>query len=68
MLGSIEEVWHAVASGPGLTSWFVPTEVDGRLGGEVLFHFGAYGSDICEAPPGIHPIGSSSPVSSGAGW
>jgi uncharacterized protein YndB with AHSA1/START domain len=46
--GSIQDVWRAVASGPGLTAWFVPTEVDGRLGGEVLFHFGEYGTDICE--------------------
>ena len=31
--GTPEEVWEAVASGPGITAWFVPATVDGRLGG-----------------------------------
>ena len=46
--GTVGAVWKAVATGPGLTSWFLPTEVDGRIGGEVLFHFGPYGTDVCE--------------------
>ena len=25
--GSPGEVWQAIASGPGISSWFVPTEV-----------------------------------------
>src|SRR4051794_38416305 len=31
--GSPEEVWQAIATGPGVSSWFVPTEmeeVDGK--------------------------------------
>ena len=31
--GTPEEVWHAIATGPGVSSWFVPTEmeeVDGK--------------------------------------
>src|SRR5437867_6177057 len=30
--GTPEEVWQAIATGPGLSSWFVPTEVDERGG------------------------------------
>jgi uncharacterized protein YndB with AHSA1/START domain len=45
--GTVSDVWAAIATGPGLTSWFVPAEVEERLGGEVLFHFGEYGTDIC---------------------
>ena len=46
--GTVGAVWKTVATGPGLTSWFLPTEVDGRIGGEVLFHFGPYGTNVCE--------------------
>lgn len=38
--GSPREVWHAVATGPGITAWFVPTEVAEREGGEIAFDFG----------------------------
>jgi uncharacterized protein YndB with AHSA1/START domain len=38
--GSPEEVWQAIASGPGISSWFVPTELDGREGGAAISHFG----------------------------
>jgi uncharacterized protein YndB with AHSA1/START domain len=38
--GSPEQVWEAIASGPGITAWFVPTEVDGRAGGAVISNFG----------------------------
>jgi uncharacterized protein YndB with AHSA1/START domain len=30
--GTPEEVWKAIATGPGVSSWFVPTEVDERAG------------------------------------
>jgi uncharacterized protein YndB with AHSA1/START domain len=43
--GTPEEVWQAIATGPGITSWFVPTEVDEQEGGAVLQHFGDMGSD-----------------------
>jgi uncharacterized protein YndB with AHSA1/START domain len=38
--GSPEEVWQAIATGPGISSWFVPTEVEEREGGNVVSHFG----------------------------
>jgi uncharacterized protein YndB with AHSA1/START domain len=44
--GTPEEVWEAVASGPGITAWFVPAKVDGRVGGTVELDFGPlYGSE-----------------------
>src|SRR4029453_8632082 len=43
--GTPEEVWEAVASGPGISAWFVPAKVDGRVGGTVELDFGpGYGS------------------------
>jgi uncharacterized protein YndB with AHSA1/START domain len=38
--GTPEEVWQAIATGPGVSSWFVPTEVEEREGGAVTFHLG----------------------------
>jgi uncharacterized protein YndB with AHSA1/START domain len=36
--GSPEEVWEAIATGPGITRWFAPSEVEERAGGAVAFH------------------------------
>src|SRR5271168_2919295 len=30
--GTVEEVWQAIANGPGISSWFVPTEFEERDG------------------------------------
>lgn len=38
--GSPEQVWQAIASGPGISSWFVPTKLDGRVGGVTTSNFG----------------------------
>ena len=38
--GTPEEVWAAVATGPGIGSWFVPSTVEEREGGEVVSQFG----------------------------
>ena len=38
--GTPEEVWQAIATGPGISSWFVPTEVEEREGGAAISHFG----------------------------
>jgi uncharacterized protein YndB with AHSA1/START domain len=38
--GTPEEVWRAIATGPGMTAWFVPTEVEEREGGAITFHLG----------------------------
>lgn len=34
-----EEVWHAMATGQGYAAWFVPADIDGRVGGALTFHF-----------------------------
>ncbi len=38
--GTPEEVWRAIASGPGVSSWFVPTRMEERQGGEIVSNFG----------------------------
>ena len=38
--GTPEEVWEAIATGPGITAWFVPTECDEREGGRLTEHHG----------------------------
>jgi uncharacterized protein YndB with AHSA1/START domain len=45
--GTPEQVWHALATGPGISSWFVPTDIDVRDGKPVAvnYHFGP-GMDI----------------------
>ncbi|MGB3357167.1 MAG: SRPBCC domain-containing protein [Mycobacterium sp.] len=42
--GTPEQVWHAIATGPGMSAWFTPTSVDERVGGAIEFDFGD-GSD-----------------------
>jgi uncharacterized protein YndB with AHSA1/START domain len=38
--GTPDAVWAAIATGPGITAWFVPCTVEGRLGGAVVLDFG----------------------------
>ena len=40
--GTPEEVWQALATGPGISSWFVPTDIEERDGKPVAvnYHFG----------------------------
>jgi uncharacterized protein YndB with AHSA1/START domain len=38
--GTPEEVWQAIATGPGISSWFVPSTVEGRVGGTATANFG----------------------------
>lgn len=38
--GTVEEVWRAIATGPGVSSWFVPTRMEERKGGEIISTFG----------------------------
>jgi uncharacterized protein YndB with AHSA1/START domain len=37
---SPEQVWELIASGPGISTWFVPHQVEQREGGEVKASFG----------------------------
>jgi uncharacterized protein YndB with AHSA1/START domain len=38
--GTPEQVWEAIATGPGIASWFVPAELAEGEGGEISFDFG----------------------------
>jgi uncharacterized protein YndB with AHSA1/START domain len=40
-----DEVWEAIATGPGISAWFVPTTVEPREGGRVTQRFGG-GMDV----------------------
>jgi uncharacterized protein YndB with AHSA1/START domain len=53
--GTPEQVWHALATGPGMTAWFVRAKIEERVGGAVSFDFGEKGSSSgtvtgCEPP------------------
>lgn len=44
--GTPEQVWQAVATGRGLSAWYLPTEVEERVGGAIHFTIGTdMGSD-----------------------
>lgn len=43
--GTPEEVWEAIATGPGISSWFVPMEVEEHAGGRAAIDFGEFGTD-----------------------
>jgi uncharacterized protein YndB with AHSA1/START domain len=38
--GTPEEVWQAIATGPGISAWFVPSTVEERVGGVATSNFG----------------------------
>ena len=38
--GTPDEVWAAIATGPGISSWYVPHTVEERAGGAMLASFG----------------------------
>ena len=38
--GTPEEVWAAIATGPGITAWLHPTELDEREGGRMTYDMG----------------------------
>ena len=38
--GTVEQVWRAISSGPGISSWYVPHVVEERSGGHAVASFG----------------------------
>lgn len=38
--GTPEQLWQALATGPGYRGWFAKTKIDGQVGGKVQFDFG----------------------------
>lgn len=41
---SPDAAWDAIATGPGISAWFVPTDVEPRVGGKAVSHFAPDGS------------------------
>ena len=39
--GTPDDVWEAIATGPGISSWFYPTDVEERTGGALTYHTGS---------------------------
>jgi uncharacterized protein YndB with AHSA1/START domain len=55
--GTPEQVWDAIATGPGIDSWFMgPHDVDGRLGGRMTLDMDMFkvSSTITAWEPGKH--------------
>jgi uncharacterized protein YndB with AHSA1/START domain len=46
--GSPEDVWRAVATGAGTEAWFVPAEIEERVGGRIITHHGEHGDSVGE--------------------
>jgi uncharacterized protein YndB with AHSA1/START domain len=38
--GTPEQVWHAIATGPGMSAWFTAVAVEEQVGGAITFDFG----------------------------
>ncbi|MFN3005679.1 SRPBCC family protein [Mycolicibacterium wolinskyi] len=50
--GTPEQVWQAIATGPGMSAWFTPTTVEEHVGGAITFDFGD--ADCGDpSPPGV---------------
>lgn len=54
--GSPEEVWRAIATGPGIGSWFVPSQVEEREGGVIAQEFGP-GQEVEGVVTAWEPLG-----------
>ena len=38
--GTLHDVWRAIATAGGISSWMMPTDLDPEPGGRVVFHMG----------------------------
>jgi uncharacterized protein YndB with AHSA1/START domain len=38
--GTPEEIWRVIATGPGVSAWFVPVQSDEKVDGKIVSHFG----------------------------
>jgi len=61
--GTPEEVWQAIATGPGISSWFVPAEFEERDGKPVAMKL-KFGPDM-EGPWCPDGLGSAADVCRG---
>jgi uncharacterized protein YndB with AHSA1/START domain len=46
--GTPEEVWEAIATGPGISKWFVPAQVEPHVGGKIVMNFGPGMDSVAE--------------------
>jgi uncharacterized protein YndB with AHSA1/START domain len=46
--GTPEQIWNALATGPGNTAWFTRATIDERIGGRIHFDFGPNGTSTGE--------------------
>lgn len=54
--GTVEEVWQAIATGPGNTAWFTPTTIEERIGGRLTFDFDMFGPSHAEVTAWQPPL------------
>lgn len=54
--GTPEQVWQAMATGPGNTAWFTRTTIDERIGGTIHFNFGPNGDSKGEVTAWEPPL------------
>jgi len=69
---SPEQVWEAIATGPGISAWFVPHEMEPREGGAVGQRFGS-GFDVTARVTAFEPgrrfaYGAAEPPAQGADY
>lgn len=38
--GTAEQLWDAIATANGISSWMLPTDVEERVGGAICYHMG----------------------------
>jgi uncharacterized protein YndB with AHSA1/START domain len=46
--GTPEEVWETIATGPGISKWFVPAQVEPHVGGKMVLNFGPGMDSVAE--------------------
>jgi uncharacterized protein YndB with AHSA1/START domain len=54
--GTPEQVWQAIATGPGYTAWFTPATIDERVGGTIRFDLGENGESKGEVTAWEPPL------------
>lgn len=54
--GTPEQVWRAMATGPGTTAWFTKTTIEERVGGAINFDMAAMGSSKGEVTAWQPPL------------
>ncbi|MGE3285906.1 MAG: SRPBCC domain-containing protein [Pseudonocardia sp.] len=67
-----EQVWEAIATGPGISAWFVPTSVEPSEGGAVVQSFGGgmdvTGTVLAHEPGRRFAYGAAEPPAEGANY